>query len=155
MRHTSSIENEAVARSEFLDLSVSRKGFILSQWCPQTEVLSHKAIGGFVTHCGWNSILESITHGVPMIAWPLFAEQKMNAVMLSEGLKVAFRVREDANGVVGSEQTSKLARSLIEAEEGEELRNMIRNLKYSASQGLCQAGSSAKSLAKVVEIWKN
>ncbi|XP_075484815.1 hydroquinone glucosyltransferase-like [Primulina tabacum] len=142
-------ENEADARSEFLDPSPSRKGFILSQWCPQIEVLSHQAIGGFVTHCGWNSILESITHGVPLIAWPLFAEQKMNAVLLSEGLKVAFRVREEANGVVGSEQISKLARSLIEAKEGEELRNRIRNLKDSASQVLSQVGSSAKSLAKV------
>lgn len=79
----------------------------------------------------------------------------MKSALLSEGLKVALRVREDENGVIRREQISKLARSLIEGEEGEKPRNRIRNLKDSASQVSSQAASSAKSLAKVVEIWKN
>lgn len=79
----------------------------------------------------------------------------MKSALLSEVLKVALRVREDENGVIQREQISKLARSLIEGEEGEKPRNRIRNLKDSASQVSSQAASSAKSLAKVVEIWKN
>ena len=49
----------------------------------------HPSVGGFLSHCGWSSTLESITNGVPMIAWPLYAEQRMNAMLLVEELGVA------------------------------------------------------------------
>ncbi|KAI3468636.1 hypothetical protein Pfo_025299 [Paulownia fortunei] len=129
------------------------KGFVLSQWAPQIEVLSHRAVGGFLTHCGWNSTLESIVHGVPLIPWPLYAEQRMNAVFLSEELKVALRVRENENGVVDSEQISRLARRLMEGEEGEQLRIRMRNLKDAAARAFSQDGSSTKSLANVAQKW--
>ncbi|WVY91389.1 hypothetical protein V8G54_036903 [Vigna mungo] len=56
------------------------------------QVLSHPSIGGFVTHCGWNSILESVVNGAPLVAWALYTEQDINAVLVSEGMKVAVRV---------------------------------------------------------------
>ncbi|EPS71272.1 hypothetical protein M569_03488, partial [Genlisea aurea] len=62
-------------------------GFVLPEWAPQVEILRHAAVAGFLSHCGWNSTLESVVHGVPMIAWPLFAEQRTNAVLLTEGLQ--------------------------------------------------------------------
>ncbi|MFX6534594.1 hypothetical protein ABTG41_10055, partial [Acinetobacter baumannii] len=130
------------------------KGFLLSEWAPQIEVLSHKAVGGFVTHCGWNSALESIVHGVPLIAWPLFGEQKMNAVLLSEDLKVAFWVRENGSGFVDREEVARLVRSLFEGEEGMDIRNRMRNFKALAAQALSQDGASTKSLASVVENWR-
>ncbi|KAL8064024.1 hypothetical protein ABFX02_01G065000 [Erythranthe guttata] len=127
------------------------KGFVLpSKWAPQVEILAHVAVGGFLTHCGWNSTLEGIVNGVPLIAWPLYAEQKMNAVLLSEGLKVAIRVREGENGIVDREQISRLARDLI---EGEVLRKRMWNLKEGATRALSQDGSSNTNLANVAAKW--
>uniref|UniRef100_A0A7N0RGQ3 Glycosyltransferase n=1 Tax=Kalanchoe fedtschenkoi TaxID=63787 RepID=A0A7N0RGQ3_KALFE len=58
-------------------------------WAPQAEILAHRAIGGFVSHCGWNSILEALSFGVPIAAWPMYAEQQANAFYLVEDLKLA------------------------------------------------------------------
>ncbi|KAJ8444728.1 hypothetical protein Cgig2_030402 [Carnegiea gigantea] len=78
-----------------------RRGLVVPTWAPQIRILSHESTGGFLTHCGWNSILEAVVHGVPLIAWPLYAEQKMNAAMLTEGLKVAIRPTALETGLVG------------------------------------------------------
>ncbi|CAL5396868.1 unnamed protein product [Camellia sinensis] len=83
----------------FLERTKGR-GLVVQSWAPQIEVLRHHSTRGFLTHCGWNSILESVVHGVPLIAWPLYAEQKMNAVMLTEGLNVALRPKSDETGLV-------------------------------------------------------
>lgn len=56
-------------------------------------MLSHASLGGFITHCGWNSVLESVVNGVPLIAWPLYAEQRSNAVLLADDIKIAWRVK--------------------------------------------------------------
>ncbi|KAL3830161.1 hypothetical protein ACJIZ3_018963 [Penstemon smallii] len=152
-------EKEEMDRFEFLSTDFMNrtkgKGFLLAQWAPQIEILAHRAVGGFVTHCGWNSVLESIVHGVPIIAWPLFAEQRMNAVLLRDDLKVALRVRENEDGIVDSEQIAKLAKSLIKGKEekGIEIRNRIVSLKGAAAQALTKDGYSTKSLAKVIGKW--
>ena len=62
---------------------------------PQVEVLTHKAIGGFVSHCGWNSILESLWFGVPILTWPIYAEQQLNAFRLVKELGLALELRVD------------------------------------------------------------
>ena len=74
---------------EFLprDFSKRTKGIgMLCGWAPQAEVLGHKAIGGFVSHCGWNSILESLWFGVPIVTWPIYAEQQINAFQMARDL---------------------------------------------------------------------
>ncbi|XP_021896985.1 hydroquinone glucosyltransferase-like isoform X2 [Carica papaya] len=129
-------------------------GLVVSSWAPQVEILSHGSTGGFLTHCGWNSTLESIVNGVPLIAWPLYAEQRMNAVLLADDLKVAFRVRENEEGIVVREDISRYAREIMEGEDGKMVRKKMREFKDSALNALSQDGSSTKSLAKVVETWK-
>ena len=57
---------------------------VVKNLAPQSAILSHESVGGFVSHCGWNSVLEAVVAGVPLVAWPLYAEQKMNRVYLVE-----------------------------------------------------------------------
>ncbi|XP_062026570.1 hydroquinone glucosyltransferase-like [Rosa rugosa] len=129
-------------------------GLVVTCWAPQVQILSHTSTGGFLTHCGWNSTLESIVHGVPLIAWPLYAEQKMNAVLLAEDLKVAWRVKVNEKGIVQCEEISKYAKGLIEGDEGRVLKKKMMELKEASQLALSQDGSSTKSLSEVANIWK-
>ncbi|CAL5064823.1 unnamed protein product [Urochloa decumbens] len=95
-------------------------GLVVSEWAPQVEILGHRAVGGFVSHCGWNSALEAMAAGVPVLAWPLFAEQRMNAVKLaSEAVGLALRVTpREEDGVVPREEVAKAARELMAGKKG-------------------------------------
>jgi hydroquinone glucosyltransferase len=129
-------------------------GLVVPSWAPQVQILKHGSTGGFLTHCGWNSILESIVHGVPLIAWPLYAEQRTNSVLLADDLKVALRVKVNDNGLVGHKDIANYARGIIEGEEGKLLRSKMKEVMNAAERALSQEGSSTKSLAKVAQIWK-
>ncbi|KAI8545441.1 hypothetical protein RHMOL_Rhmol07G0039800 [Rhododendron molle] len=131
------------------------QGLVVSSWAPQIEVLRHGSTGGFLTHCGWNSTLESVVYGVPLIAWPLFAEQKMNAVMLNEGLKVALRPKANEIGIVKREEIARVVKELIEGEEGKKVRERMKGLQDAARKELNKEGSSAKSLFELAFRWKN
>lgn len=130
---------------------------LVPSWAPQVRILSHASTGGFLTHCGWNSSLESVVHGVPMLAWPLYAEQKMNAVMLTEGLKVAIRPKadENENGLIGRVEIANAVKSLMEGEEGKKARSAMKDLKDAASKVLSEDGSSTKALAELASKFKN
>ncbi|KAJ9555829.1 hypothetical protein OSB04_010443 [Centaurea solstitialis] len=132
---------------------VGDRGLVLSSWVPQVEILGHRSTGGFLTHCGWNSILESIANGVPMIAWPLYAEQRMNAVNLTDGLGVAYRVKVGENGLVGRDEIDKRVRSLIEGEDGGKMRTKMAELKEGGAMALSQDGSSTTSILHVAKKW--
>ncbi|XP_058070214.1 anthocyanidin 3-O-glucosyltransferase 5-like [Magnolia sinica] len=130
-------------------------GLVVSSWGPQKDILSHKATGGFMTHCGWNSTLESILYGVPMIAWPLFAEQKMNASTLTEELKVAVGplVSVEKEGV-GRDEIERVVRLVMDGEDGKALRGRVKEVRDSVLRGLDEGGSSYNSLSHVVNEWK-
>lgn len=128
-------------------------GLVVPSWAPQTQILRHDSTGGFLSHCGWNSILETVVNGIPLIAWPLYAEQKMNAVMLNEGLKIALRPQVDENGLVGRAEIAKVVKGLMEGEEGKRLRTRMRDLKDAAAMVLSDGGSSTKSMAELAGRW--
>ncbi|XP_030462629.2 anthocyanidin 3-O-glucosyltransferase 5-like [Syzygium oleosum] len=124
--------------------------FILPSWAPQVEILSHPSVGGFLSHCGWNSTLESIANGVPMIAWPLYAEQRLNAMLLTEEIGVAVRPKVlPSKKIVGREEIEKLVRSVMVEKEGRTLRARVRELKSNAQKAEAKGGSSYESLCKM------
>ncbi|XP_015947947.1 hydroquinone glucosyltransferase [Arachis duranensis] len=129
-------------------------GLVVSSWAPQAQVLAHESIGGFITHCGWNSILESVVNGVPLIAWPLYAEQKMNAVLVTEDTKVALRPKIGENGLVEKEEIASVVKNLMEGEEGKKLRHRMKDLKEAATKTLGKNGASTKQIVELANKWK-
>ncbi|XP_074317873.1 hydroquinone glucosyltransferase-like [Silene latifolia] len=135
--------------SGFVDRTKER-GLLVRSWAPQVKVLGHESIGGFLTHCGWNSVLESLVHGVPMIAWPLYAEQKTNAAMLDRGLKVALRVETNEKGIVEADNTAKVVKDLLDGEEGTQIATCLAEFRSRARSSVDECGDSTKSLDEVV-----
>ncbi|XP_010026163.2 UDP-glycosyltransferase 72E1 [Eucalyptus grandis] len=128
---------------------IGKRGMVVPMWAPQNEILAHESIGGFFSHCGWNSTLESMVNGVPMVAWPLYAEQQMNAAMLAEELGVAVRPKTQLNAaVIEREEIAGMVRRVMEL-KGNEMRGKVKELQASAKRVLTQGGSSYNSLARV------
>ncbi|XP_054784343.1 hydroquinone glucosyltransferase-like [Prosopis cineraria] len=134
---------------------IKEKGLVIPSWAPQIQILSHNSTGGFLSHCGWNSILESLQKGVPLIAFPLFGEQKMNAVLLTDGLKVALRPKVNEKGIVERDEIAKLIKSLMEGEGGKEIHERMKHLQDYTANAMREDGSSAKTLYQVGLKWKN
>jgi hydroquinone glucosyltransferase len=137
------------------------KGLAVAAWAPQVRVLSHPATAAFVSHCGWNSTLESVSCGVPMIAWPMYAEQRMNAVVLEESVGLALRVRpraRDADGdgvVVLRGEIADVVRELMEgAEKGRAVRHQAGDMQQAAARAWAPEGSSRRALEEVAVTWK-
>ncbi|CAJ2665050.1 unnamed protein product [Trifolium pratense] len=130
------------------------KGLVVTSWAPQVEILGHGSTGGFLSHCGWSSTLESVVNGVPVIAWPLFAEQKMNAKLLTDVLKVAVRPKiDDENGIVKREEVAKVIKRIMEGDESFVIRKRIEELRDGAANALSENGSSRKALSDLALKW--
>lgn len=107
-------------------------GLIVRDWAPQLEILNHPSTGGFMSHCGWNSCMESITMGVPIAAWPMHSDQPRNMVLVSEVLKIGLVVKEweQRNEIVADTAVENAVRRLMATEEGGEMRQRAVNLKH-------------------------
>jgi len=132
---------------------VKGRGLLVKGWAPQILILSHPAIGGFLTHCGWNSTIESICSGVPIITWPLFAEQFLNEKLVVEVLKIGVRIGAEVPVRFGDEKKSGVLvkkSKIVEAiemameggEEGEKRRSRTTELGNIARRALEDEGSS-------------
>ncbi|XP_047323515.1 zeatin O-glucosyltransferase-like [Impatiens glandulifera] len=110
--------------------SVKETGMVVRDWVPQMEILAHGSVGGFMSHCGWNSCLESLSLGVPIAAWPMHSDQPYNAVLITEILKVGIEVRKwaDKSEVVSSCTIKRAVEVLMDSEEGEEIRKRAEEL---------------------------
>ncbi|KAL3753180.1 hypothetical protein ACJRO7_000563 [Eucalyptus globulus] len=128
-------------------------------WAPQVAVLAHPAIGGFVSHCGWNSTLESIWFGVPVAAWPQYAEQQFNAFRLVVELGLAAEIKMDyrrdlvkgSDGVVMVDEIERGIRKLMEGKEAGERRKKVKELSEKSRKALMEGGSSYLSLTRFIK----
>nr|ONM04641.1 UDP-glycosyltransferase 85A7 [Zea mays] len=111
---------------EFLAATEGRS--MLSTWCPQAEVLEHEAVGLFLTHSGWNSTIESICGGVPMVCWPFFAEQQTNCRYKRTEWGIGMEIGND----VRRGEVKALIREAMEGEKGRDMRRRVTELKGSA-----------------------
>lgn len=128
------------------------RGLVIRGWAPQARVLSHGSVGSFLTHCGWNSVLEAVAAGVTMLMWPMEADQFYNANLL-EGARVGRRVCEGRDGVP---RTDLLSRALGDSvrNSGEE-RRMAEELRKKALEAVEKDGSSRRDVGVLVDSLKN
>ena len=127
----------------------AEKGLVVS-WCPQLEVLAHKAIGCFMTHCGWNSTLEALSLGVPMIAMPQWSDQTTNAKNIMDVWKVGIRVKVDEKGIGTKEEIELCIREVIEGERGKEMKRNSMKWKELTKEAVNEDGSSDKNIEEFV-----
>ncbi|KAL5546017.1 hypothetical protein UlMin_005704 [Ulmus minor] len=141
---------------------VKGRGLLIRGWAPQVLILSHPSIGAFLTHCGWNSTLEGICAGTPMITWPLFAEQFYNDKFVVKVLKIGLSVgaekavhfgEEEKFGVLVTREQVKEAIEKImdEGSEGEERRERLKRLAEAAKIAIEGGGSSYLNIALLQE----
>lgn len=146
----------------FEELMTERmQGLITRKWAPQVEILSHKAIGVFLSHCGWNSVLESLRAGVPMIGWPLAAEQMFNSKMLVEELGVSVEVARGVRDVnLSSCEIERVIRLVMgDGEKAKELKAKAvccaRILKDAMREEGNARGSSIRNLDEFIDTISN
>ena len=121
-------------------------------WVPQVTILAHKAIGGFVSHCGWNSILESLWHGVPIATWPIYAEQQMNAFEMVKELGLAVEISLDykeGSDLVRAEEVERGIKRLMDGED--EVRRKVKEMSTKSRMAVMENGSSYRSLGALIE----
>ncbi|KAL2501767.1 UDP-glycosyltransferase 73C4 [Forsythia ovata] len=123
-------------------------GIVVRDWAPQLEILAHKSTGGFMSHCGWNSCLESFTMGVPIAAWPMHSDQPLNAILIAEILKVGMVVREwtKKEEAVKASRIKNVVERLMASEEGDKIRKRAEELSTKIQQSMEEGGDSSKEL---------
>ncbi|XP_062230981.1 UDP-glycosyltransferase 88B1-like [Phragmites australis] len=124
------------------------RGLVVKIWAPQVDVLRHRATGAFVTHCGWNSVLEGVTAGVPMLCWPLYAEQKMNKVFMVEEAGIGVEMVGWQEGLVEAEEVEAKVRLVMESADGERLRARVKAHSEAAAVAWKDGGSSRSAFGR-------
>ncbi|KAK1601314.1 hypothetical protein QYE76_000119 [Lolium multiflorum] len=140
-------------------LACGDRGFVIRGWAPQTLILKHLALGGFVTHCGWNSVLEAVSAGVPMVTWPRYGDQFHNEKLVVEVLKVGVSVGAkdsagaiDTHEVIGGEVISaSIKRLMDDSEESNAMRKKIQELRTMATKALEKGGSSYNDVGRLMD----
>ncbi|KAJ0879055.1 putative trans-zeatin O-beta-D-glucosyltransferase [Helianthus annuus] len=131
---------------------VEGRGLVVREWAPQVEILGHLSVGGFVSHCGWNSCMEAMTCGVAVAAWPIHSDQPRNAFLFVEVLKVALMMREWAcrDKLLTSVMVEKVVRRLMDTKEGAAIRKRAAEVGGELRRSLANGGISRKELDSLI-----
>ena len=141
---------------------VRDRALIIKGWAPQVLILNHSAVGGFMTHCGWNSVLESVTTGVPLITWPLFAEQFYNENFVLNRLGIGAGIGVESGLAWGEEESIGVlvkrdrvevvvTRLMSESEAVEGMRKRVSELGELARAAISEGGSSYVNMGLLIE----
>ncbi|KAL5847355.1 hypothetical protein ACOSQ3_010879 [Xanthoceras sorbifolium] len=136
------------------------QGLIIRGWAPQVLLLEHPAIGGFLTHCGWNSILEGVSAGVPMVTWPIFAEQFYNEKLITQVLKIGVPVGNETWKIWATQDSPLIDRNKIKnavsavmgsEDVAEDMRERVNQLSKMAKKAAEVGGSSSNDLTALIK----
>lgn len=134
---------------------VKDRGLVVRDWVDQMEILKHESVKGFLSHCGWNSVLESICAKVPILGWPMMAEQPLNVRMVVEEIKVGLRVETcdgTVRGFVKWEGLDKMVKELMKGKMGKVVRKNVEDIGDAAAKAVLEeSGSSWKALNDLIE----
>ncbi|KAK8479645.1 hypothetical protein V6N13_021261 [Hibiscus sabdariffa] len=140
------VMGESAALPEEFFEEIKDRAFITS-WCPQDLVLSHRSVAAFLTHCGWNSTLESISRGVPVICWPFFAEQQTNCRYACTTWGIGMEVNPDVN----RNDVEAVVKEMMEGENGKKMKEKALDWKEKAEVATDVGGSSYNKFDGFIE----
>ncbi|KAK4441496.1 UDP-glycosyltransferase 92A1 [Sesamum alatum] len=128
------------------------RGLIVKKWAPQVEILAHRSVSAFISHCGWNSVLESLKNGVPLIGWPMYADQFYNAKWLVEEVGVCVEAARGTNFEIKEEDImEKIELVMGENEKGKEIRRKACEIKEIMRDALRDDGDYKGFSVKAME----
>ncbi|KAL2631398.1 hypothetical protein R1flu_016084 [Riccia fluitans] len=131
---------------------IKGRGLFVQDWVPQLHILNHPAVGGFLSHCGQNSTLESLSMGVPILTWPLFTDQNMNARFVVEEIQAGLGITKDESGegFVDRTEVERKARALLQSEEGKAARKNALRIRELALRSVAVNGSSYNNMQSLI-----
>uniref|UniRef100_A0ACD5X764 Uncharacterized protein n=1 Tax=Avena sativa TaxID=4498 RepID=A0ACD5X764_AVESA len=141
---------------------VRDRGMVVTAWAPQTAILGHRAVGAFVTHCGWNSVLETVAAGVPVLTWPVVFEQFITERLLTEVLGIGVRLwphgaglrstRHAEHELVPAQAVARAVKAFMRpGGPGEAARNRVMDLAGKAHAAMAEGGSSQRDIRRLVD----
>ncbi|KAI3454518.1 hypothetical protein Pfo_011181 [Paulownia fortunei] len=133
---------------------VKNRGIVVKEWVDQLQILRHEGVKGFLSHCGWNSVMESISAGVPILALPFMAEQHLNARFVAEEVGVGLRIMPSGGsvrGFVAAEEVERMVRELMGGEKGAEVRRKVAEYGGAACDSMKEGGSSMRTLDLLID----
>lgn len=129
---------------------VQGAGLVVREWAPQLDILGHPSVGGFMSHCGWNSCMESISMGVPIVAWPMHSDQPGNSILVTRILKIGVTVKEwsilEKGSLVESSSIERAVKVLMASREGDGMRKRAAELGKAICRSANEGGVSQKEL---------
>ncbi|CAH9062658.1 unnamed protein product [Cuscuta europaea] len=146
-------ENAKIELPKGYEERVREMGLVIRDWAPQLEVLAHPSTGGFLSHCGWNSCMESISMGVPMAAWPMHSDQPRNTILITRFLKIGIVVKDwdRRDQIVLSSTVGEAVKKLMASEEGRRMRVRAAEYGCALKKAAGEGGISRMELDEFVD----